>query len=330
MTATAVAPHESSRTKLLLGFAAVYLFWGSTYLFIRWAVETLPPFGMAGVRFCIAGGSLYLWTRLRGGERPTLRMWRSSAIVGALLMASNAGVAFAEKRIPSGVASLLVGMTPCWFVLLDWLRPGGKKPGSGVVIGLVGGIAGVAILVGPGQLAGAHHLDTLGATVVLVGSFAWAVGSIYSRHAERPSSALQGSAMHMLCGGLALTLVSVVIGQYRDFSFAQVSARSALAFVYLIVFGSLVGFSAFVYLLRATTPARVATYAYVNPVVAVFLGWAFAGEELTVRVLLASLVIIGSVVLITTFGSERPRTAKAVASATTRDAADAAVLEEVP
>jgi drug/metabolite transporter (DMT)-like permease len=319
---------HGSRTKLLLAFAAVYVLWGSTYLFIRWAVETLPPLGMAGVRFTIAGGVLYLWTRLRDGERPTPAMWRSSAIVGALLMASNAGVAFAEQRIPSGVASLLVGMTPCWFVLLDWLRPGGKKPGPGVVVGLVGGVAGVTILVGPGSMAGGEHFDTLGAAVVLIGSFAWAVGSIYSRHAPRPAMALQGSAMHMLCGGIILTIVSTVLGQYRDFSFAHVSLRSALAFLYLIVFGSLVGFSAFVYLLRATTPARVSTYAYVNPVVAVFLGWAFAGEELTFRVMLAALVIVGAVALITTFGGERRPPAKSPQR--TAEAADEAVLEEVP
>lgn len=319
---------DGSRSTLLLAFAAVYVFWGSTYLFIRWAVETLPPFGMAGVRFTIAGGLLYLWTRARGGERPTLPMWRSSLIVGALLMASNAGVAFAERRIPSGVASLLVGMTPCWFVLLDWLRPEGKKPGPGVVVGLVGGIAGVVILVGPGSFAGAGDVDSLGAWVVLVGSFAWAVGSIYSRHAPRPAMALQGSAMHMLCGGLALTIVSVFIGQYDDFAFSQVSLRSALAFLYLIVFGSLVGFSAFVYLLRATTPARVSTYAYVNPVVAVFLGWTFAGEELTFRVLLAAVVIVGAVALITTFGGERRP--PAATPARTAEAADRAVLEEVP
>jgi drug/metabolite transporter (DMT)-like permease len=313
------------RTKLIAAFAALYFVWGSTYLFIRWAVETLPPIGMAGIRFLIAGSVLYAWVRWRGAERPTAIQWRSSAIVGALLMSSNACVAF---LVPSGVASLLVGMTPAWMVLIDWMRPAGHKPRSGVFVGLAAGAVGVLILVGPGQLAGGEPFNLLGAGILVLGSLVWSFGSIYSRHAPRPSQALQGSAMHMLCGGAWLVLVSLATGQFRGFSFAQVSTRSWIAFVYLIIFGSLVGFSAFVYLLRVTTPARVATYAYVNPMVAVLLGWLFADETLSLRVLLAALVIIGAVALITTFGGEAGKKPSPVKDSCER--ADAAVVEEVP
>lgn len=319
---------SAPRTKLIAAFAALYFLWGSTYLFIRWAVETLPPIGMAGVRFLIAGSVLYAWVRWRGAERPTAIQWRSSAIVGALLMSSNACVAFAEKLVPSGVASLLVGMTPAWMVSIDWMRPGGRKPRPGVFVGLAAGAIGVLILVGPGRLAGSEPFNPLGAGILVLGSLGWSFGSIYSRHAPRPSQALQGSAMHMLCGGVWLVLVSLATGQFRGFSFAQVSTRSWIAFVYLILFGSLVGFSAFVYLLRVTTPARVATYAYVNPMVAVLLGWLFAGEALSLRVLLAAMVIVGAVALITTFGGEAEKKPAPVKDSCER--ADAAVVEEVP
>lgn len=311
---------------LIAGFGALYFFWGSTYLFIRFAVETIPPIGMAGVRFTIAGAALYLWTRWRGAERPTAIQWRSSLIVGALLMCSNACVAFAERRVPSGVASLLVAVTPVWMVTFDWLRGSGERPRLGVVGGLIAGVIGVAILLGPGLTSGGTAVDPLGAAIVLGGTVSWSFGSIYSRHAPRPASALMGSAMHMLCGGLVLLVVSLPIGQFDGFTLAQVSGRSWLGFGYLVIFGSLVGFSSFVYLLRVTTPARVATYAYVNPVVAVLLGWLFAGEEIGFRVAVAAAVIVGAVAAITTFSGPVRRDEKepAALSATT------AMVEEVP
>lgn len=317
---------KGTRAGLIAGFASVYFFWGSTYLFIRFAVETLPPIGMAGVRFAFAGAVLYIWTRWRGAEAPTPLQWRSSVIVGGLLMCSNACVAFAERRISSGVASLLVGMTPVWMVLFDWLRGSGERPRLGVVVGLVAGVVGVTVLIGPGLVSGSGGVDPLGAVVVIVGSISWSFGSIYSRHAPRPASALMGSAMHMLCGGLVLLVISVLTGQFDGFTLAQVSTRSWIGFVYLIIFGSLVGFSAFVYLLRVTTPARVATYAYVNPVVAVLFGWLFAGEEIGIRVGVAAAIIVGAVASITTFSGSRdqtpPRDEESVATS--------AMVEEVP
>ena len=249
-----------------------------------------------------------------------------SLIVGALLMCSNACVAYAERRLSSGVASLLVAITPVWFVTFDWLRGSGERPRLGVVGGLVAGVIGVAILLGPGQLGGGPSIDAFGAAIVLGGTISWAFGSIYSRHAPRPASALMGSAMHMLCGGLVLLAVSLVTGQFDGFTLTQVSGRSWIAFGYLVIFGSLVGFSSFVYLLRVTTPARVATYAYVNPVVAVLLGWLFAGEEIGIRVGVAAAVIIGAVAVITTFGGA----VKPGAGRDTEASATTAMVEEVP
>jgi drug/metabolite transporter (DMT)-like permease len=298
----------ATRSKLFAGFFALYIFWGSTYLFIRWAVETLPPLGMAGVRFLIAGAILFAIARLRGAEAPRRLHWRTGVYVGALLMGANACVAWSGRRIPSGVAALLVAMTPAWMVTFDWMR-GGGRPRAGVVLGLLLGLVGVGVLVGPGGFSGSERIDPLGALVVLAGTVAWAFGSIYQRTAPRPASTPLMSAMQMLCGGAILVAVSLATGQYDGFSLAQVSTRSWIAFVYLIIFGSLFGFSAFVYLLSVTTPARVATYAYVNPVVAVLLGWAFAGEAFTPRMLVAAAIIVGAVAMITTFGGEpSPRT----------------------
>ena len=317
---------KATRAGLIAGFGSLYFFWGSTYLFIRFAVETLPPIGMAGVRFAFAGAVLYLWTRWRGAQAPTALQWRSSVIVGALLMCSNACVAFAERRISSGVASLLVGMTPVWMVLFDWLHGSGERPRPGVVLGLVAGVVGVAVLLGPGLIGGGGGVDPVGAAIVLGGTISWSFGSIYSRHSPRPESALMGSAMHMLCGGLVLLVVSLLTGQFNGFTLAQVSGRSWVGFVYLIIFGSLVGFSSFVYLLRVTTPARVSTYAYVNPVVAVLLGWLFAGEEIGIRVGIAAAIIVGAVAAITTFsGSRSPASRR-----DTEGEATKAMVEEVP
>lgn len=317
---------NATRAGLIAGFGSVYLLWGSTYLFIRFAVETLPPIGMAGVRFAFAGAVLYLWTRWRGAAAPTRIQWRSSLIVGAFLMSSNACVAFAERRISSGVASLLVGMTPVWMVLFDWMSGSGERPRPGVAVGLVAGVVGVAVLVGPGLVAGGGGVDPFGAAIVLAGSIGWSFGSIYSRHAPRPASALMGSAMHMLCGGLVLVVFSLLTGQFDGFRLAQVSARSWISFAYLIVFGSLVGFSAFVYLLRVTSAARVATYAYVNPVVAVLFGWLFAGERIGIREGVAAVIIVGAVAAITTFGGSRaPEAARNGGGEATK-----AMVEEVP
>lgn len=296
------------RAAVLAAFAAVYLIWGSTYLAILFAIETLPPFLMAATRFLVAGALLYGWMRWRGAERPDARQWRAAVVVGGLLLFGGNGlVVWAEQWVPSGVAALLVATVPFWMVMLEWARPGGARPGAGVLLGLLLGFGGIALLIGPGEWAGGGvHLP--GALALLLASFSWATGSIYSRGAPLPASPLLATSMQMLAGGGLLLAAGTLLGEWGRVELGAVSVRSAAALLYLIVFGSLVGFSAYVWLLRVSTPARVSTYAYVNPVVAVLLGWALAGEALTARVVVAVAVIVGAVAVITTRRA-RPRVA---------------------
>jgi drug/metabolite transporter (DMT)-like permease len=291
---------HASRRMLLLAFLAIYVSWGSTYLAIRFAIETMPPFTMAGARFLIAGGVLYAFLRLRGEGRPRAGHWLSAAVVGALLLGvGNGGVTWAEQRIPSGVAALLVAGTPAWMVLFDWLRPAGRRPSWLVGAGLALGVAGIFLLVGPGDLVGSARTDLAGAAAVLVGSMAWAFGSIVSRSLRHPSSVFLATAMQMIVAGVLLTAVGGGAGEWGTVDWGGISRTSALAFLYLIVFGSWIGFGAYVYLLRVTSAARASTYAYVNPVVAVLLGWSLAGEVLDLRMVAAMVVIVAGVALIT-------------------------------
>jgi drug/metabolite transporter (DMT)-like permease len=297
-----------SRLSIAAAFAAVYLVWGSTYLAIRFAIETLPPFLMAGVRFLTAGAILYLWARWRGAPAPEPRHWRPAAIVGGfLLLGGNGGVVWAEQRVASGLAALLVATVPLWIVLFSALGPGGRRPGARVLVGVALGLVGMALLVGPGEIAGGPGADPLGAAVLVLASVSWAIGSLYSRRAPLPSSPLVATAMEMLAGGALLVLAGLASGEAARLDLAAASPRSLLAFGYLVALGSLVGFTAYVWLLRVAAPARVATYAYVNPVVAVLLGWALAGEPLTPRILVAAAVIVAAVVAITTAGTEAQR-----------------------
>ena len=305
---TGHGPKEHSRARLLAAFAAVYLVWGSTYLFIRFAVETLPPFVMAGVRFAVAGAILYLWARLRGTPAPTRAEARAAAIAGLfLLLGGNGAVVWAEQRVPSSVTALLVATVPLWMVLLDWVRPGGMRPRAGVFVGLGLGLVGLTLLVGRGAFGG-EGADLVGAGVLLVGSVLWAVGSLYVGRNPRPPSALITNALQMLAGGAALLALGITAGELGRLDLAAASTRSLLSLLYLVVAGSLIGFTAYTYLLQVSTPAKVSTYAYVNPVVAVFLGWAFAGEEVTARTLIAAAVILAGVAIITgAGGAQRAR-----------------------
>lgn len=290
-----------STAMVLAAFAAVYVVWGSTYLAIRVAIETLPPLLMAGARFLLAGGILYAFMRLRGEPAPTRRHWVSTSIVGMLLlMFGNGGVVLAERTVPSGVVALLVAMVPMWMVLLEWLRPRGNRPTLQTVIGLLIGFAGIMLLVGPAGFAGGEPVDPLGALLVTAGAAAWAAGSIYSRGAPLPRSAMLATGMEMAWGGVWLLLAGTVRGEWASVDPSAFTAESLLAFGYLVAFGSLVGFTAYIWLLGVSTPARVSTYAYVNPVVAVVLGWAFLDEPLTPRVMAAAAVIILAVAVITT------------------------------
>ncbi|HET7321419.1 MAG TPA: EamA family transporter, partial [Longimicrobiaceae bacterium] len=294
-----------ARAPLLLNFAAVYVIWGSTYLAIRYAVADLPPFLLAGTRFLTAGLILYLWSRARGVERPTRANWRAALLVGIPLLAGgNGGVVWAEQRVASGLTALLVATVPLWMVLLEWLG-GGVRPTARVVLGLVIGFAGLGVLVGPSELLGGGGADPLGALALVGASIAWAVGSIVARRVALPSSALLGTGMEMVAGGAVMLVIGVAAGELRGFEAGAVGASSWAGLLYLIVFGSLVGFTAYTWLLRNVDVARVSTYAYVNPIVAVLLGWALADEPVTARTLVAAGVIVAGVVVLTT-GRKRP------------------------
>lgn len=299
------AAPDASTAKLLGAFAAVYVVWGSTYLAIRFAIETLPPLLMASVRFLVAGALLYGWARSRGAPRPTRSQWRAAAVVGGLLfVGGNGAVVVAEQWVPSGMVALVVASVPLWMVVVDWLWGSRTRPGLQVTLGLLAGFGGVAFLAGsPGAGAGGGH-ELAGIVLVTLGSLAWAAGSIYARHADLPPRPRLWVGMQMLAGGAFLLPVAVATGEVGRLDLGGVSLKSVLALAYLVVFGALLAFSAYIWLLGVSTPARVSTYAYVNPVVALFLGWALADEPLTFRSMVAAAIIVGSVVIITA-GSSR-------------------------
>jgi drug/metabolite transporter (DMT)-like permease len=295
------------RAKLVAAFAAVYFVWGSTYLAIRFGVETIPPFLMAGTRHLTAGLLLFLWTRIRREPRPDGRHWVTAIFIGGLmLLGGNGLVTWAERRVPSGLAALIVATVPLWMVILDGIHRR-VRPALPVAAGLLMGLAGLVVLVSPGHFAGNGRVDLMGAGALLLAALSWTAGSLYSRHARLPKSVLTATAIQMIGGGILLWLVGLAAGEGSSLDLAAVSPRSLFSLAYLIVFGSLVGFSAYVWLLRATTPARVSTYAYVNPVVAVLLGWLLAGEAVTPRIALATVAIVGSVALIIRYGGSRPK-----------------------
>jgi len=301
------APGQS-RTQLIAAFAAVYVVWGSTYLAIRYGVESIPPFALAATRFLISGALLFTWARWRGSASPTRRQWRDAAIAGVfMLTGGNGAVVWAEQRVPSGVAALLAATVPLWMVLIDWLRPRGRRPTGAVLAGVLIGLCGLVLLVWqPAGNGSSAAVDALGATVLVLGSLMWALGSVYNRYGDRPGSAAMATAMQMFGGGTALLILALGTGEIAHFSIAQVTRASAIGWLYLVVFGSLVGFTAYIYLLRATTPAKASTYAYVNPLVAVVLGWAIASEPITWRTIVAAAVILVGVALITIGQPEAP------------------------
>jgi drug/metabolite transporter (DMT)-like permease len=286
----------SARTWAALG--TVYVVWGSTYLAIRVAIETLPPFLMAATRFLVAGSVLFAFSARRGGrtrDRIGPAQWRAAAIVGgALLLGGNGGVVWAEHRIASGVAALLVAMLPLWMAILDRVCFGRRLSRRGV-LGLALGLCGLVLLVGRVDSGG---VDPLGAVVCMLASFSWAAGSVYARTASLPHRPLVATAMEMLAGGFLLTLVGLAAGEAGRVRLDAFSTRSVLALAYLIVFGSLLAFSAYVWLLHRAPLPLVATYAYVNPVVAVVLGWLLLDEPITPRMILAGGIIVVAVALI--------------------------------
>jgi drug/metabolite transporter (DMT)-like permease len=292
-----------SRTRFLLAFAAVYLIWGSTYLFIRFAIETVPPFLVGGSRFLFAGTLLYAWQRARGAARPTLLQWRSAFIIGPLMLTGgNGAIVWSEQFVPSGVVALLVAIVPLWMLLLTWQR-GGGRPSAREWMGVALGLGGVGMLVSLGANQDSGGVSPLGLIVILCSTLSWSIGSLIARDAPLPASPLLASAMEMLAGGVGMVLIAGARGEFAQLDIPAVSARSALSILYLALAGSVIAFSAYKWLLSRTSPAVVGTYAFVNPVVAVVLGWLFAAEPLSRRTLVAMCVIVSAVVLI----SVKPR-----------------------
>jgi drug/metabolite transporter (DMT)-like permease len=298
-----LTPLKSSRPEsarwVRLAFAAVYILWGSTFLGIRVAIETIPPLAMAAIRHSLAGLILYPVLRIKTGIRPTAANWWTAVVTGvALLCIGNGGLSWAEQRVPSGIAALLVATISLWLVILDWLRPRGTPPGPRVFVGLVLGFAGMALLVGPANLGGARRIDLVGTGVLVIASFVWAGASLYSKQRPMPESPLMVVAMQSLAGGAGLWIAAAFSGELRAVHFGAISGRSWMALVYLIVFGSGMGFTAYLYILKNSTASKVATYAFVNPVVALFLGWLLAGETITARTAIAAAVILTAVILV--------------------------------
>jgi drug/metabolite transporter (DMT)-like permease len=255
---------------------------------------------MAGTRFILAGALLYGWQRWRGAPTPQPIHWRSALIIGALLLlGGNGGVTWAEQEIPSGLAALIIATVPIWVVVFGALRPGNPRPNRRTLVGVLLGLAGIALLVGPSNLAASgQDIRTISYVVLLLAPVSWAIGSLYSRGARLPRSQLQATGMEMLLGGALLLLAATVTGEWASLDLAAISLRSAAAFIYLVFIGAIIGFSAYIWLLKNTTPAKATTYAYVNPVVAVFLGWAVLAEPVTPAMLAAMAIIIFSVALI--------------------------------
>ncbi|HXY29460.1 MAG TPA: EamA family transporter [Gemmatimonadaceae bacterium] len=288
----------SERARTILAFAAIYIIWGSTFLAIRYSIETVPPFVTAGTRYLTAGAAMYLWARRTGASSPSRAQWRTAAIVGAfLLLCGNGSVTWSEQRVPSGITSLLVATIPLWMVLVEWARSG-RRPSGAVMAGVIAGFVGLAFLARPWEARGG--VDRTGTAVLLAGSLAFSYGSLISRDMEHPPSPLLGAGMQMLAGGAMLMALAIVSGELAHFHVADVTARSAAALAYLIIPGALVAYTCYSYLVRRVRPALLSTYAYVNPVVAVFLGWLVASEPLSARTLIAAGVILASVVVIVT------------------------------
>jgi drug/metabolite transporter (DMT)-like permease len=309
---------EPKRIPVVLAFAALYLIWGSTYLGILFAIQSIPPFLMAGARFLLAGLIMFAIARTQGPLRSTWAEWKTAWIVGAcLLLGGNGGVTLSEKFIETGLASLIVATVPIYITLLGWLFGMTSRPQSIVWLGLAGGFLGVALLLGPALRfsgnGGSH--PAIGMSILLVGSFLWSAGSLYSRTAKHSASPFLAAAQQMFCGGVLLMIVGLCAGEERHFHPANVTTLSLGAFAYLVLVGAIVGYTAYFWLLRHCDPAKVATYAYMNPIVAVLLGALFAHETVTLRTLLAGVLIIGSVALIITVQQLRSKSIPPITAA---------------
>ena len=300
------SPTNASPLLVLVALVTVYLIWGSTYLGIRLAIAAVPPFLMAGTRYLAAGGAMFLFALVRGAKLPSATQWRDALIVGAcLILVGNGGVTFAEQYVPSGTAALLVATVPVFMTIFAWATGMAPRPNAMICLALLLGLLGVFVLSGPGKHSGGPMVTPYdwyaGIVALIAASAVWAGGSLYSRNATRPDSPIVGVGIQMICGGALLMLVSVATGEPARFQWSNVTTESVIAWVYLVSFGSIIAFSAYIWLVRVCSPALVGTYPFVNPVVAMVLGWAIAGEQLDSRTISGAAVIVVSVIIIVLF-----------------------------
>jgi drug/metabolite transporter (DMT)-like permease len=286
------------KARMWLALLALYIAWGTTYLAIQVAIESIPPFFMAGARFLIAGLVLYIWRRLAGDPSPSRKEWKSAAISGTFMLVGGiGGVGLAEQYVPSGITALIIAATPLWVVLLEALPPLSKKPTRLVTTGVLIGLAGIIILVDPFRAVGQSGYSILGVIILLLAALSWAAGSIYSRRASLPKSAFLSTGMQLLVGSAGSILVGIVSGETGRLDLGAITLRSAVGLGYLVVVGSLIGFVCYTWLLRIAPTSLVMTYAYVNPLVAVVIGSLLANEAVTRQVVLTAPLILLAVAL---------------------------------
>ena len=287
--------------KVLLAFATIYFVWGSTFLAIRVGVREVPPFLLAGMRFLVAGAVLYAWTRAKHTPSPTAREWSSATLLAVLIFVLDYGLLFwAERRVPSGIAAVMMATIPAFMALSEILIIKTRRLTLRLAAALLTGVAGVAVLVTHSMNPGGVPVDTLGAIALLFASVSWSIASVLTRKLTLPSVKAMSSAAQMFAGGVLLTLTSALLGEFHGFYFQNVSGKAWFALAYLIVAGSIIAFTAYVWLIHHESPTKVGTYAYVNPVIAVLLGYFLGGEAIGPRTILGTLLVLVSVIVITT------------------------------
>jgi drug/metabolite transporter (DMT)-like permease len=285
-----------SSGRLLSAYAAIYLIWGSTYLVIRFAIETIPPFLMSGSRYFVAGALLIAWTWAKGCPIPTFKQWRDGSIAGTLMLfMGTSAITWAEQWVPSSIAALLAAMVPVWLIIFSWVQ---TRPTWRVFTGLIVGFTGVGLLVANGRGYANEPLDVVGVAVTVGATLCWALGSLFSRRANKTDSAMMTVGIQMSCAGFLIFVFALIRGEGTEFQLSQVSASSWLAWTYLTIFGSLIAFTSYVWLLQASTPARVSTYAFVNPLIAVVLGCTLGAEPFSLKLLASTALIVVAVYLI--------------------------------
>jgi drug/metabolite transporter (DMT)-like permease len=295
-----VATNAKSQTSIILALSAVYVFWGGTYLAMKIAIETIPPFIMGGTRFLTAGLLVYIWGIYKGQKPPEKSHWLYASLLGILmLLIGQGGIIWAQQYVPSGVAAIIFATVPLWMTLISWVCQGAQRPNNLVIFGLFLGFFGIVLQVKNSLLGvDVNSNHWVGYIVLILAAVSWAWGSVYSRVFRLPASPLMSIALQMLTGGTFYIVVSLLKGEWKQFEVLSISLGSMLSLGYLILFGSIIGFGAYIWLLKVADPTMVSTYAYVNPVVAVFLGCTLAGEPLTLNDAVVAMLILTSVVII--------------------------------